>query len=510
MAVTSPGEPRALEFFFHRSAPQLAGFFEGSFWKASVLQLSLSEPAIRQAIAAIGSLHEQEGYFHPSSRSNIGSTRSDSAVQLYSRAIRSIIEKAAGDQNAIPVVVMASILFTCFEFLRRDAAAAATHIASGIKLLRTWREKTGGEPKGPWGQKYSSFVSHFMETELAPILSLFNINASEFGLRPRNRILLNAVDDSGLLVLADRFETLREARVGLVDLTTAAVSIFQELDEGLDQGRLPSPGTLTFLNGIRCTLDRWKANFRDLTRRRHMAWDKEQTSAADVIRIMWHSVNIGITTYQVGSESEWDAHRSDYEEIIRLADSLVSDPDRYPDELSKILSLDLGLIFPLHAVAWKCRWPHLRRQGLDMLLRIPKREWLLDARHYHTIFSHIMAIEEAHLRLAPGAIPEEDVLPPEHVRVHDFYSVPQPATTSGCPRYAVTFLTKPNGLDKEWHSQTEYLFLQAPHTGEAVAPSNLLSCKQWASPEMTNLHTVNMLKAAVFGLGKEGFHPTVS
>lgn len=516
-AVTSSeGERRALEFFFHRTAPQLAGFFEGSFWKGSVLQLSLAEPAIRQAIAAIGLVHEQEGSFQLSPRSRIGSTRPDFAVQLYNRAIRSIIERSATDTNAIPIVVVASILFTCFEFFQRNSTAATTHVSSGINLLRTWRENAGG-PKGPWGQRYLSFESHFIETELAPIISLFNINACGFGAGPRDRILLNAVDNSGLVVLADRFETLREARVGLVDLVTAAVSLFQQMDHSVSEGQFPAASTLTLLNRIRFALDRWKANFEDLTRRRQSTWDKDQKSAANAIRIMWHSSDIGITTYRIDSESAWDAHRPVYEEIVQLVDSLISDPDRYPDELSKTLSLDPGLIFPLHAVAWKCRWPDIRRKGLDLLLRIPKREWLYDASHYHAIFSRIMAIEEAHLDLPSDtdrdtvAMEEESMLPPEHVRIHDFYTVPLPPTTSGCcSRYAVTFMSKPNGLNKEWHFQTENLSLQQQNSqtggnGEAVAPFNLLACKKWAMSDLTNPHTVNMLKSAVFGL-QENFH----
>lgn len=52
--VTLPGESRALVFFFRKSAPLLAGFFESALWNGSVLQLGLAEPAIRQTIAAIG------------------------------------------------------------------------------------------------------------------------------------------------------------------------------------------------------------------------------------------------------------------------------------------------------------------------------------------------------------------------------------------------------------------------------------------------------------------------
>ncbi|GAD94340.1 predicted protein [Paecilomyces variotii No. 5] len=497
--ATAPGEDRALEFFFHKAAPRLAGFFEGSFWKGSVLQLSLSEPAIRQAIASIGSLYEQEASFHLSPSSDGDNMRSALAVQLYNRAIRSVIEKTAADRSAIPVIVMASILFACFEFLRRNGAAAETHIASGINLLRTWRERTGSVPSGPWGQKYASFESHFIETELAPILSLFNLNTAEFGPCSRSRVLLNGVDDNGLLVLAETFESIREARIALVDMITAALALFERVEAGLSRGRLPEPEMLSAFDSIRGRLDRWKANFEDLTRRRQSTWDKGQQRAADAVRIMWHSADIGIIAHNVTCESDWDRYRPDYEAILQVADSLISDPGDNPDELPKPLSLDLGLIFPLHAVAWKCRWPSLRRKGLDLLLRIPRQEWLLDAQCYHTIFSRIMEVEEAHLNMPSDAIPGDNNLPPEHARVHDFYCTRRLQTNGEDAVCAITFLTKPDGLDKDWHYRTEYLRLGS---SQMDAPANLISCKKWARPELTNPATASLLKAAVFGTVK--------
>lgn len=510
-SVTLPGESRALEFFFHRSAPLLAGFFESSFWKGSVLQLSLAEPAIRQAIAAIGSVHEEQGL-----RRQAGS---EVAVQLYNRAIRLVIARAEMDPNAIPVVTMASILFTCFEFLCGNAPAAASHITSGVRLLQEWREKTGSRPMGPWGQAYKSFESQFMETELAPILSLFNLNTCEFGPGQRSRIILNAVDEQGQLVFADRFEDLREARVGLVDLVTSTSVLFSNMDESVDQGQLPDTNLAEVFSGIRSNLDRWKANFEDHTNRRAATWDKAQKSAADNVRIMWCSTDIGILSYTAETETAWDAYRSNFEEILRLSESLISDTDRFPDELSKTLSLDLGLIFPLHAVAWKCRWPRLRRRGLDLLLRSPKREWLLDAERYHALFTRVMEIEESALPVPfiETAEPKEEAfLPPEHARIHDFYCQPLPTSTTSktgktYTLHAVTFESKPDGPQGEPQYHTEYIWMPTTTSRiigkgeegdvETIAPlTNLLSPKQWAKPEVTDMQTASILQGIVFGL----------
>lgn len=128
-----------------------------------------------------------------------------------------------------------------------------------------------------------------------------------------------------------------------------------------------------------------------------------------------------------------------------LTDTIVSDRVRFPDELSRTLSLDFGLIFPLHAVAWKCRWPRLRRQGLDLLRRSSRREWLFEARHYHAIFSRIMEIEEAACDLPPGGQPEDDWLPPEHVPICDSLVDAKPTPPGGILTYEVTFFSRPRG-----------------------------------------------------------------
>ncbi|CAL5870490.1 uncharacterized protein PFLUO_LOCUS4727 [Penicillium psychrofluorescens] len=359
--------------------------------------------------------------------------------------------------------------------------------------------QSGGEPPGPWGQKYQSFESHFMETEIAPLLSLFNINVLKFGRCDRARLLLNSVDDIGQLVMADRFETLREARVALLDLISVSITSFEYFDQIVGHGELPMADILIFFDGMRTGLSQWKAKFEDLARRQELSWNQKEQAAANVIHVMGFSGDIGMIAYQVTCESDWDAYRSDYEGFIELAESLVSDQDHYSDPLAKALSLDFGMIFPLHAVAWKCRWPHLRRKGLDLFHKIPKREWSLVSERYHAIFSRIMEIEESHLHLAPGTIPDENMLPPEHVRIHDFQVVPNPTSPGERPLFAVSFFRRPDGVESDWHCQTEYLHLGTSESAELAVPSNLIARRPWASSELSDPNTLRLLKSAVFG-----------
>ncbi|KAL4984705.1 hypothetical protein BDW68DRAFT_180411 [Aspergillus falconensis] len=485
-------ETRALEFFFCTTSSCLAGYLDGAFWKRSVLQLSISETSIRLALAALGSIHESEA---SASAGNVSGNQA--AIHMHGRAIRATIDKASTGTLATSVVVMASILFTCFEFLRRDSAAAATHIASGINIVRAWRNTSRVLPQGPWGQNYQSYEAYFIETELAPILTLFNLNALEFGEFPRSRIILNAADNRGLR-LAGQFETLQEARVAFVDLVTASTDLFQRLDNDIASGAVPSPDAVTLSEGLREGFRHWKASFNGLLARRESTWSKEERAAAAVIRISRLGAELGLAAYGISSECDWDHRLEDYEEICRFAESLLSDPTHYPDELSKSLSLDLGLIYPLHAVAWKCRHPRLRRKGLELLIRAPRREWLLETQQYYAIFSHIMVLEEEAIGRPESEILAANLLPPEHARIYDFHCVSRPGLSGDLSRYAVTFKTKPNGIDKPWRYTTHYVHLPMSTSG-GLPPSNLFSCRRWAWPEMTDPQTARMLKSVVFG-----------
>lgn len=89
--------------------------------------------------------------------------------------------------------------------------------------------------------------------------------------------------------------------------------------------------------------------------------------AADLDRVMWQSTSVGLLVGPEADETAWDSFIPAYEETIRLVESLIT---RHGDLLgSAAFHFEVGIISPLHLVAWKCRWPHLRRKELGLLSR---------------------------------------------------------------------------------------------------------------------------------------------
>lgn len=471
--LDSPIESQGLEIFFRRTGPQLAGYFETSLFQGSALQLSLSEPVIRHTLAALGLLHHQAGLGKLRSENEVPAFKK--SIQLYNRAIGALRERVAADPGGTPVVAMTNVLFICFEYFQGNRRLAISHLQGGIAILRSWRQTHGAAPKLPGGdERYGSADSYFLEKEVAPLLSSFNttqniLSAFSFAhqaqgfklgdrsdpLRPGS-VFLNSVDADGQALFADRFESLHESKVALVDLVTSIVWPHRNIEPELTRGRSANDDASLVYNQA---LDRWQATFQDLARRRKPQWDQRKEQMAKVVEIMNRCVEFGRISAMARHESDWDAHRHKYEELAELAESFAANESHDLGEFSGTMCLDFGMVFTLHIATWKCRWPRLRRRTLDLLRRLAQREWLFDMEYLNAIFARIIEFEEASLGLPAGMVPDENVLPLEHARIHQFSVVGHTRSSGGSFGCSVILYSKPQGPDGPWHAVTEFLQL---------------------------------------------------
>lgn len=460
-----------MEFFFLKTAPQLAGFFGEAFFQGSVLQRSLTEPAIRQAIGAIGFLHERTATGRLSKSKDVSFSDSNLHLRLYNRSIRSIL-KASSGPDKLSLVATASVLFACFEVFHGNRKAAETHIRSGISLLNSWRDKTK-RIKSPWGRRYPSSESRFMETQVAPLLSLFNLNIMEPCNGGRAQFMLNPVSN-GRLCLANKFEGLEETRNAFLDMLAAATG---NPEIKCENKRAADIKLFMLSNTGQSAMENWSASIDDMAYRNSHSWGKKEQRSANALYLIKLSAQLSTIAYQAQTECHWDKYYEDYKELIRLCEAIVSDYEESDDDFSRTMNIDCGLIFALHAGAWKCRWPKLRQHSLDLLLRVPRREWFFESKHFHQIFTRIKEKEEEHMSLPLHSENDETSLPPEHVRIHNFMVEAQPNTLKGRPAYAVSFWSKPRGLDSPWHCSTEIMYLESTQAVEADIPFNLLGPK---------------------------------
>jgi len=106
-----PRSRRSFAYFAQRTRPELAGFLGSAFWERHILQAAHHEPAIRYAVIAIGSLHEQK-------TSPDNNEQATFALEHYNLAIQSLLAPLErNEEQAVDVCLINCILFICFEVM---------------------------------------------------------------------------------------------------------------------------------------------------------------------------------------------------------------------------------------------------------------------------------------------------------------------------------------------------------------------------------------------------------
>ena len=145
-------ERHSLNFFVAYSAPQMAGFFENTFW-SKCIQYSYYEPVVLHAISAIGSLHESilQGAFQDEK------TKTQAVEFALTQCNRSIAYLTSPNKRTVmengqsrgrktldfpKLALMACVLFTVFEAMQGHCDSAVRHALQGRALLEAHYKPT--------------------------------------------------------------------------------------------------------------------------------------------------------------------------------------------------------------------------------------------------------------------------------------------------------------------------------------------------------------------------------
>lgn len=203
-------------------------------------------------------------------------------------------------------------------------------------------------------------------------------------------------------------------------------------------------------------MDDWRLSFEHLRHNERTTATGQLTNGYNVMLACTMSVRVWLEACLSPHETVWDNYKSQFEEMIELAEPVLYDNLRFPDESSKSFSFELGIIPPLQFVAWKCRWPTIRRKALQLLRNAPRRECVFDSSYSYALYERVRILEESALNLNDGQAPADDQLPPEDARIHVIDLPPLAPTMNG---RAVNFLTRPSGAKLGWGVRSEFLQL---------------------------------------------------
>lgn len=422
ISVTFPGDAKERRIF-HRfqvcTVPAFAGSSELQFWESLVLQVGQQEPVVRSAIVALGTLHEdyqlRKGKY---SQDLINDPSYQQALSLYGRALRQLNERLyEADRTSAKLALISSILFTCFEVLRRNNMAAIVHYQAGLRELIRQIENSRKNEGAAASSQSSSAVTQLQpapQDDLHVLLRVFaryDIQACTFA-KPQAETVAVTLSPH-----PPPFRTITEVRIHLDNLL---ISVYQLIKSDRSMYRywqsenVPTDWLLHRDNAI-TIFETWLSAIEEFFRASTVALRPHDLKTLLGLRMQVKVALIQLKTcVDSAPETSFDVFLAEFDQIVTrvedLADSLALREALPLDDESTAFTMELGILHPLFFVATKCRDWTLRRRAVTALKR-GGREGVWEGPIVALVAERMIEIEEAGLE--PG-----DTIPERH-RIHD-------------------------------------------------------------------------------------------
>ena len=395
-------EKRIFHRFQVRTVPAFSGGSEAGFWHDLVLKVGQQEPVVRNAIIALGSLHEdyqiRGGKYEPQL---IEDSSYREVTTLYGKALRQLNEQLnKPTKTNAKIAVICSILFACFEVLRRNNMAAVVHYQQGMRQLM--RQMNLPEADDAAVAQYSNGTYQAQhrsipQGELDIIMRVFaryDIQACTFSKENAERL------DMDMPRTIPTSLTLEQVRNHLDNLL---ICVYQLIKSDLrmyrywNQSDVPrqwrdrrEEAVSTFsdwLNAIEVFLEETSAPVNAEERRSLLGLQLQIKVALIMLKMCIDSK----------PETTYDTFITDFENIVsrveKLFQSLALVDTKPLGQEHTEFSMELGLVHPLFFVATKCRDWNLRRRAIAQLRKAGK-EGVWEGPIMAVLAQKVMRLEE--------------------------------------------------------------------------------------------------------------------
>ncbi|QSZ36433.1 hypothetical protein DSL72_006312 [Monilinia vaccinii-corymbosi] len=372
-------ERRYFERFCDKTAAEICGSFDPTFWIEKVPQLCHHDPPIRYATIALGALAKSlEITSSPTRLSLSGFPQIDHhhldehhrfALREYSRAIASLRIILSDGRRHLRTSLTACVLFMTFESLQGSYEGALTHLRGGSRLLADWRiARRGGS-----SQLSHDSLSEIQDSLVDDLGRLFARLDVQGLFVPPPYPAPNLLQDD--MEIPDEFESVQEARE-VWDFLMAAIGQFYRksvMKSQTEPEELFSPYWSRLHNHYTTQLLRWRKAFQSVHAEEAHA-GSISADATHMLSIYYNIATILVASSVPHTEMLYDEFTHLFAEIICKSQILLSSPDD-PSNASRF-TLDMGTILPLVITAVKCRDRRIRRQAIALLWSKARREGL--------------------------------------------------------------------------------------------------------------------------------------
>jgi hypothetical protein len=406
---------------FHRfqvcTVPAFAGGSETGFWESLLPKVGQQEPIVRNAIVALGTLHEdyqlREGKFH---NQLIEEPSYQHALQLYGKALRQLNGHLhQRSTHGAKLAIISSILFACFEVLRRNNMAAVIHYQAGMRELTRQMNITKAAAMSTNRSSSSPpALKPIPQGELDELLRVFaryDIQACTFS-KPHAESI-----DFNLPLVRPTSLTLPEVRMHLDNLL---ISVYQLVKSNLGMYRYWRRDTVP-VNWLKqkeeatTTFEEWLNALENFFHQSNVTLRPGDVKGLLGLRLQIRVAIIMLKTcIDCGPESSFDVFEAEFEDMVHqvelMGDALCLCEGRPLDNEATPFTMDLGIIHPLFFIATKCRNWSLRRRAI-VELRRAGREGVWEGPIMAVVGERIMQIEE-------HGVPWGEAIP-ERNRLHE-------------------------------------------------------------------------------------------
>ena len=409
-------EKRLFHRFQVRTVPSFTGGSEANFWTKIVLRAGQEELVVRNAIIALGALHEDYQIRSGKYDTQLIEDQSYRDVTLlYGKALRQLNQRLnEPSQENAKIAIICSILFTCFEVLRRNNMAAVVHYQQGMRhLMRQMALPTPSpsptDNKSPVSSYSSNNPSQSMtvrfreipESELDDIMRVFaryDIQACTFSKDRAEPLHVDTTATRILPALTDL--TLPQVRTHLDNLL---VCVYQLIKSDLrmyrywDGAVVPPLWQHRRTSAIQVFQD-WSSALEQFFETAEKSLPPMEAKSLLGLRLQ---IQVAIIELKMSidhkTETCYDAHRSDFADLIGKVEKLfgaLALHDAKPLDIETIdFTMELGLIHPLFFIAVKCRDWNVRRRAVA-LLRKAGKEGVWEGPIMAVLATKVMRLEE--------------------------------------------------------------------------------------------------------------------
>jgi hypothetical protein len=324
------------------------------------------------------------------------------ALSWYSRSLDGLQKRLQKSTLDPAVALLSCLLFITIELLQGNMSAAIALYRQGMNMIASNGALVAGTP-------WPTLPSGEFHTVVAPVFDRMGaLSLILAGVVPIQQSPADVIPNEG-------FSTLTEARTVLYTLLTAWKLLHREAKQAQTtnyngESQILVCNTLyTQKQALESRLLAWHRAFQTVKPDPNLS-STSHNGVSSILQMTYLSILVETRTCLTDTETDYNAHESDFAHILSLAPAALAITTITDDDTQPPFTFEMGVGLPLFITALKCRSPALRREALRYLRLAPPVQSLYMCRPSAHVVAALVSLEEELDSSCRGVVSLEEVL----------------------------------------------------------------------------------------------------